>query len=363
MSPAPARPRFPHRQPRVLAVVLATSVAAVGCGTTPTPSSSGSATTSSSASDSTQTVTIYSGRSEKLVAPLLAKVEAATGVKVNTRYGESSALAAQILEEGDRSPADLLFSQDAGALGALAKAGKLAPLPEQTTAKVKPGYADPQRAWVATSARARVVAYHPAQAPAAATMTSIDAVLDPTYRGKVGYAPTNASFHSFVTALRVSRGEAAAKKWLTDFKANQPKAYDKNGTVLKAVDSGEVSLGLINHYYWNELAKEKGADKVTAKIRFLGTDDPGALVNVAGAGVLASSKHPEAAAKVVDYLVSNEAQQYFVDQTAEYPAVPGVSTTKHQLTPLEGQKTSSVDLNSLDSLPATLALLSSVGLT
>ena len=354
-----------HR-PRRTAFVIATATATAalaGCGTTPTPAATSNDGTSAGGTGSAVSVTIYSGRSEKLVAPLLSRVEAATGVKVTTRYGESSALAAQILDEGDRSPADVLFSQDAGALGALAKSGKLAALPEQTTAMVKPGYADARRMWVATSARARVVAYHPGQAPEAAQMSSIDAVLNPRYRGKVGYAPTNASFHSFVTALRVARGEEAAKRWLTDFKANEPKAYDKNGTVLKAVDSGEVSLGLINHYYWNELVNERGADKVTAKIRFLGSDDPGALVNVAGVGVLNSSKHHEASVKVVNYLLGTEAQQFFADETAEYPAVEGVSSTKHRLTPLEGQKKSSVDLNSLDSLQTTLALLNTVGLT
>lgn len=356
---------MPRRTRRTLCLAAAMAVTATlaGCGTTPTPAATTAGAPAANQGGPAASVTIYSGRSENLVAPLLAKIEAATGVKVTTRYGDSSALAAQILDEGDRSPADLLFSQDAGALGALAKAGRLTPLPEQTTALVKPGYSDANRRWVATSARARVVAYHPAQAPEAAQMTGIDAVLDPKYRGKVGYAPTNASFHSFVTALRVSRGEAAATTWLTKFAANQPKAYDKNGTVLKAVDSGEVSLGLINHYYWNELAKEKGADNVTAKIRFLGSDDPGALVNVAGVGVLATSKQSEAAGKVVTYLLGREAQQYFADETAEYPAIAGVTSTKHQLAPLEGQRTSSVDLNSLDSLQDTLALLTKVGLT
>lgn len=332
------------------------TIALAGCGTSPTASST-------SASGDANSITIYSGRSEKLIKPLLSKLEKDTGVKVNVRYGESSALAAQILDEGDKSPADLFFSQDAGALGALAKASKLAALPEQTTGKVKAGYADKDRFWVATSARARVVAYHPEQAPEAAEMTAIDAVLDPKYKGKVGFAPTNASFHSFVTALRVARGEEAAEKWLTTFKANEPKAFDKNGTVLKAVDAGEVSLGLINHYYLSELIKEKGADKVNAKVRFLGTDDPGALVNVAGVGLVKSSKRSEAATKVVNYLVGKDAQEYFADKTAEYSVIEGVKSDKHDLPELDGVTKSSVDLNSLDSLKETLALLSKVGLT
>ena len=181
---------------------------------------------------------IYSGRNETLVGPLLDKLETATGVDVQVRYGGSSEMAAQLLEEGEGTKADLFFSQDAGALGALAKAGRLQALPDATTSKVQEGFADPAGLWVATSARARVIAYDPAQAPEVTSMTTVDAVLDPKYKGKVGFAPTNASFQSFVTALRVSKGEAGAKAWLEAFKANEPKAYDNNILVLDAVDSG-----------------------------------------------------------------------------------------------------------------------------
>lgn len=209
-------------------------------------------------------------------------------------------MAAQ-LEEGEGTKADLFFSQDAGALGALAKAGRLQALPDATTSKVQEGFADPAGLWVATSARARVIAYDPAQAPEATSMTTVDAVLDPKYKGKVGFVPTNASFQSFVTALRVSKGEAGAKAWLEAFKANEPKAYDNNILVLDAVDSGQVALGLVNHYYWYERVAEKGADAVNAKIHFLDANDPGALINVAGAGVLAGSQS-EAATKAADFL-------------------------------------------------------------
>ncbi|HYN29976.1 MAG TPA: extracellular solute-binding protein [Dermatophilaceae bacterium] len=306
---------------------------------------------------------VYSGRNEELVSPILEKLEQATGVDVEVRYGGSSELAAQLLEEGDRTEADLFFSQDAGALGALAKAGRLQALPAATTEKVEPGFSDPERRWVATSARARVIAYHPERAPEVPTMTSIDAVLEPAYRGKVAFAPTNASFHAFVTALRVSQGEEAAKAWLERFKANEPQAYDSNTLVLDAVDRGEVSLGLINHYYWYERVAEKGADAVTARTHFLDSDDPGALVNVAGVGLLAGSEQRQEAQRAVDFLLSDQGQQYFADETAEYPVVPGITSTTHDLAPLGELTTSSVDLGSLDSLETTLALLDEVGLT
>lgn len=312
---------------------------------------------------SDDSLVIYSGRNETLVGPLLDKLEAATGIEVQVRYGGSSELAAQLLEEGDGTKADLFFSQDAGALGALAKADRLQTLPAATTGAVLDGFADEAGHWVATSARARVVAYDPTQAPEATEMTSIDAVLDPKYRGKVGFAPTNASFQSFVTALRVSKGEDGAKAWLEAFKANEPKAYDNNILVLDAVDSGQVALGLVNHYYWYERVAEKGADAVNAKIHFLASDDPGALINVAGVGILAGSPQADAANKAIDFLLSPEGQQYFADETAEYPVVAGVTSTKHDLVPLSELEGSSIDLNALDSLEQTLLLLDEVGLT
>jgi iron(III) transport system substrate-binding protein len=305
---------------------------------------------------------IYSGRSESLVAGVLEDLEQETGVKVGVRYAGSSELAAQLLEEGDATKADVFFSQDAGALGALAKAGRLEPLDPAVSEQVIDGFADPNGLWVGTSARARVIAYNPEQAPEVEQMTSVDAVRDPKYKGKVGYAPSNASFHAFVTALRVAKGEDGAKEWLTKFKANEPRKYDNNVLVLDGVDKGEVGLGLINHYYWYEQVAEKGADAVTAEVHFLGADDPGALINVAGVGILKGTDQKAAAAKAVNYLLSEKAQQYFADETAEYPVIEGI-TSKHDLPPLAELKKSSIDLNELDSLETTLAMLSEVGLT
>jgi iron(III) transport system substrate-binding protein len=193
-------------------------------------------------------------------------------------------------------------------------------------------------------------------------MTSIDLILDEKYRGQIGYAPTNASFQSFVTALRVVKGEDGARNWLQQFAELEPQAYEGNTAVLDAVDSGEVSIGLINHYYWYQRVDEVGQDAVTARIHFLNSDDPGALVNVAGVGVLAGSEEQEEAMRAVEYLLSEEAQRYFAAETAEYPVIEGVSP-EHDLQPLGELTGSSVDLGDLDDLEGTLALLDEVGLT
>lgn len=308
-------------------------------------------------------LTIYSGRNEELVAPLLADLEEAVGVPVEVRYGDTAELAAQLLEEGDETEADLFFGQDAGALGALSDAGLLAPLDARTTDRVLQRFRDDDGRWAATSARARVLAYDPQQAPQVARFDSVDDLLSPELAGEIGFAPTNASFQSFVTALRVTRGEDAAREWLEAFAAQDPVAYDNNILVLEAVDSGEVAVGLINHYYWYQLAAEVGEDAVDARLRYLDSSDAGALINVAGAGVVAGSDQQQAATEAVEFLLSDQAQQYFADTTAEYPVVEGVTSTEHDLVPLDTLEGAAVDLDELDSLEETLVLLQEVGLT
>nr|WP_234333950.1 iron ABC transporter substrate-binding protein [Streptomyces viridochromogenes] len=305
---------------------------------------------------------IYSGRNEKLVKPLLDKLEKAVGAEVEVRYGDSAELAAQILEEGDRTKAGLFFSQDAGALGALSKEGMLQKLPQGTLDEVDEAYRGSGGDWVGLSGRVRVIAYNPDKVGADDVPDSVFDVVEPQWKGKVGFAPTNASFQAFVTGMRVLKGDDVTRKWLQDLKANGAKTYAHNLATLDAVESGEVSLGLVNHYYWYERVAEKGEDKVDAKLHFLPGKDPGALINVAGAGILKDGGQSEVAQKAVDYLLSKEAQTYFADKTKEYPLAAGVTSTVKGLPAFESLQSPDIDLGKLESLQETLAMLQDVGL-
>ncbi|MXM67659.1 extracellular solute-binding protein [Streptomyces sp. HUCO-GS316] len=308
------------------------------------------------------TLVIYSGRNEKLVKPILDKLEKAVGTKVEVRYGDSAELAAQILEEGERTKAGLFFSQDAGALGALSKEGMLQKLPQATLGEVDDAYRGSEGDWVGLSGRVRVIAYNPDKVPEDKVPDSVLDVVKPEWKGKVGFAPTNASFQAFVTGMRVLKGDDATRKWLEDLKANGAKTYANNLATLDAVEAGEISLGLVNHYYWYERVAEKGEDKVNAKLHFLPGKDPGALINVAGAGILKDSGQSETAQKAVDYLLSKEAQTYFADTTKEYPLAAGVTSTVEDLPPFESLQSPDIDLGKLESLQQTLAMLQDVGL-
>ena len=309
-----------------------------------------------------EALVVYSGRSEDLVAPLLEQFTTETGIELSVRYGNTAAMTAQLLEEGDQSPADFFLSQDAGALGALGNAGCLATLPDETLSLVEANYRADDDTWVALTGRARVIAINPDLVAEADRPTTIDDVLDERWAGQVGIAPGNASFQSFITAIRVLDGEEAARDFLEGLVANDVQTYEGNGDVLAAVDSGEISMGLINHYYLYERAGEVGAENLVAENLFLDDGGAGSLINISGAGVITGTDRGEDAQALLEFMLSETAQTYFAETTYEYPMVDGIDPPDG-LPTLDELDAPDLDLSDLDSLGETLALINEVGLT
>jgi iron(III) transport system substrate-binding protein len=349
---------FPRRAGRVAlgALLAAASLTVSACG-----SSTSGAESAASAGAADGPLTVYSGRSEELVAPLFDLFTAETGIPVAARFGDSAELAAQLLEEGDATPAQVFFSQDAGALGAVAAEGLLAPLPEGMATDVPPAYVATDGTWTGVSGRARVIVFDSEQVPVDQVPQSVFDLTDPAWRGQVAIAPTNASFQSFVTAMRQSEGDEATKAWLDAMVANDVQTYEKNGLIVDAVDAGQAKLGLVNHYYWYEKAAEVGADAMRAQNAFTADGDPGSLVNVAGVGITEPAAENAAAAAFVAWLLTPETQQWFAENTFEYPLVPGVAIPDGlpELSQLAGPD---VALADLADLPGTLEMLTEVGL-
>lgn len=298
---------------------------------------------------------VYVGRSETLIQPLIDQYVAETGVEVQVRYAGSAELAAQILEEGDNSPADVFMAQDAGALGAVSKAGYLRELDADLLNLIAPEYRAADGTWMGVSGRVRVFNYNPEK------VTELPAsVLDlagPEWKGRVGIAPTNASFQAFVTALRLIEGEAVAAEWLEAMKENGV-VYEKNSAILEAVESGQVDAGLINHYYWYAKGSEVGFENLNSEIAAFESQDVGNLRNVAGVGILSEDSRAKA---FVEFLLSETAQQYFVTETSEYPLIEGLDPLPG-LTPLEEIPAPEFDLNDLEALEETLQLIRAAGL-
>jgi len=328
------------KKKRYAALALALLIALSGCAPT--------------TSDSAESITIYSGRSETLITDLLDTFTQETGIEVKVRYGDSAELAAQILEEGSNVQADVFFSQDAGALGALAKEGLTKSLPSDITALVDASYKSKDSQWVGVSGRARVLVVNPEKVTK--VPTTYKDLMDPIWKGRIGIAPTNASFQAFITAVRVIDGEQAAQDFLAAMKENAV-LFEKNGLILQAVEDGVIDAGLINHYYWFELENEIGASKMKSELIWFEDQDAGNLINVAGAAVL--SDNPSANV-FVKWLLGDTAQNYFVERTREYSltGVPDVAGLK----PFGEIKAPDIDLSDLDSLAETLELIRKAGL-
>ena len=303
-----------------------------------------------------ETLTVYSGRSKSLVEPIIKQFEKETGIEVKVSYANTTQLAATLLTEGDKSPAALFWAQDAGALGAVSKKAMFDKLPESVLSKVPSIFRDADGFWVATSGRARVLAYAPERVKMEELPQSVFDLTQPMWKGRVGWAPTNASFQAFVTALRVQVGEEKTEEWLRGMKANAVKKYAKNTPIIEALAAGEIDLGLPNHYYL--LRFKKGNAKFPAAQTFFKASDPGNLVNVAGIGLLKRSKNKDAALKFIDFLLSAKAQQYFTSDVFEYPVIEGVIPNAN-LVPLSEllQLAPTFNLNEMDDLDGTVNLL------
>ena len=305
-------------------------------------------------------LTVYSGRSEQLVGPLLERFEEDTGIAVEVRYGDTAEMAGQIVEEGGNSPADVFYGQDAGALGALSTEGLLAPLDAEVIGAVDEQFRSVDDLWVGTSGRLRALAYNTDAVSEEEIPASILDFTDPAWEGRLGWAPTNGSFQAFVTALRVLVGEDGARAWLEGIQDNGVTAYENNIAIVEAVAAGEVDAGFVNHYYRFQLEAE-GSDMSDVENHYFTGGDPGALVNVAGVGIVEGTDEQASAERFVEYLLEEGAQSYFATETYEIPLVDGVDAAE-ELHDLEALQQPDLDLAQLEDLEGTLALLTDVGI-
>ena len=305
-------------------------------------------------------LTIYSGRSEDLIAPILERFTEETGIVVETLYGGTASLANQILEEGDRSPADIFIAQDGGALGALAKRELLVALPDELVDMTLPGFQSPENLWVGLSGRARTLVYNPERLDDLNLdlPESIFELAEEQWRGEVGWAPTNASFQANVTAMRTLEGDDVAIDWLESMVDNDVQAYEKNTPIVEAVINGEIAVGLVNHYYLFRFLAED--PDITTRLHYFPAGDVGSLINVAGVAALKSSDQADLALVLIRFLLSQEAQQYFADETFEYPVIGGIEIND-QLTPLDEIESPEIDLSDIDDLAGTLDLIEDSG--
>ncbi|MBI4340070.1 MAG: extracellular solute-binding protein [Chloroflexi bacterium] len=300
---------------------------------------------------------VYSGRSQALVDPIIQQFAQATGIKVEVKYGGTPQIAATLLEEGKRSPADIFYAQDPGGIGAVE--GMLSPLPQSLLERVPAWARAADGRWVGVSARARVVAYNTKRLKPEDLPDDIYDLVDPRWKGRIGWAPTNGSLQAMVTAMRALWGEAKTRQWLEGLKANDAKAYSGNTQIVTAVGSGEIDVGLVNHYYLYQFLAQQG-ESFPVRNYHPRAGGPGAMVMVSGAGILETAKNRGNAERFLQFLLSVVGQQYFASQTYEYPLVEGVRL-QFGLAPLSEIRDPGVPMKNLADMAGTVKLLQDVG--
>lgn len=332
-----------------------------GSSTSATAAGGAASDVSDSGSLAGQSITLYNGQHEQTTALLVGVFEKHTGVKVKVRSGDEVELGAQIVQEGASSPADVFYTENTPVLEHLREESLLAHLEPSTLAAVPARYSSAQGYWVGVSARVSVLVYNTQKLSPAELPSSILALAQPRWKGKLAIAPSETDFQPLLAAIIKLEGAATGEKWLAGVKANS-KIYPDNEAVVTQVNNGQSEIGLINHYYWYRLRDEVGQSGLHSALHYYAPRDPGYLLNVSAAAVLKSSSHQPAAQAFVAFLVSNEGQEVIAhSHSYEYPLRPGVSPAA-SLRPFNQLQPGSVTLEDLGDGSGPLALEQKLGL-
>ncbi|MFI9274479.1 extracellular solute-binding protein [Kitasatospora sp. NPDC052896] len=312
---------------------------------------------SSSKSGSASALTLYNGQHEQTTDALVAAFTKDTGIKVNVRSDDEDVLANQIEQEGSHAPADIFYTENSPALMQLQEKNLLAPVDKTALAEVPAQYDSPQGDWLGVSARVSVMIYNTKLVQPSQLPTSLTQLADPQWKGKLGLAVGETDFQPIVTSLVKSHGAAYASQWLNAVKANAGSlTYPDNETLTSMVNSGKAAIGLINQYYWYRLkAENNGA--MNSAIATFAPQDPGYVMDVSGAGILASSKHQAEAQKFIAFLGSAEAQKIIATSDSfEYPIGSGVTTAQPE-TPFDQLKPTNLGIADLGDGSQAISLL------
>ncbi|MFQ5984460.1 MAG: Fe(3+) ABC transporter substrate-binding protein [Alphaproteobacteria bacterium] len=278
-------------------------------------------------------VNVYSARQEVLIRPLFDRFTAETGIEVNVVSGNADMLLQRLRREGANSPADVLLTVDAGRLVRAKEAGVLQPVESRLLDSSIPArYRDPQGTWYGLSVRARPIVYAKDRVKAT-ELSTYEALADPTWKGRICVRSSNNIYNqsmlsAMIEHLGVERTEAWAKALVANF-ARTPQGGDRDQ--IRAVAAGECEIAIANTYYLARLTRSdnpKDRD-VAARVAIFWPNQSGrgVHVNISGAAVTKSARNRENAIKLLEFLVSREAQRIYAEVVNEYPVKPGVPTS------------------------------------
>jgi iron(III) transport system substrate-binding protein len=303
-----------------------------------------------------RTITLYNGQHPELTQALATAFERQTGIHVNIRTGDGIVLASQLLQEGSSSPADVFFAENSPELVALDEHHLLATLPASITNQVPVS----SPTWVGVAARVSGLVYDPSRISAAQLPPRLLDLAKPEWKGKLAVSLTDSDFPPLVGGVIARYGKDVAENWLRGVKANAG-LYADQEAVVAAVDRGQAAVGVINQYYWYRLRLEQGAANTSSRLYYFPNQDIGALANISGVAVLASSDKTADAEAFVRFLVSAKAQRILAEgDDFEYPLRPGIAPNP-ALPPLARVNPAKISIVSLGDDQEAAALIQEVG--
>jgi iron(III) transport system substrate-binding protein len=307
---------------------------------------------------------VYSGRAERLIKPLLDAFQAKTGIRVDLLSSGTTEIVNRLQAEGARTPADLLITNDAGSLERARELGLLRPLvAPEITAVIPSQFRAPDNSWIGLSGRFWAVVYNTTLVKPADLRSLLD-LADPHWKDRIAIPNAGSEYlQAGVSVLKAVYGDDRTRQFLEGLKTNAgTQVYGKSSQIVEAVAKGQVALGVVNHYYvFRHLASQPGAP-IAVLMPDQHNGGMGAIINVAGIGLIAHTKQPDLARRLVDYLVSEEGQKLFADLNKEYPLHPRVAADP-SLPPFKTMRIAPVPLARLAELrePA-MALIEQAGL-
>lgn len=305
---------------------------------------------------------IYNGQHVQSVRIIDKAFEQATGVKVVVHSDDSPPIVKQILAEGSRSPADVVYVENSTSINVLNDKHLLARVKPTTLARVPSRYRAPDGDWIGVVLRQNVLTWNPRLIQASALPRSMMNLADANWKGKVGVAPSDPDFFPLVNAVIQLKGKAATLKWLEGL-AQNARIYDDDEGVVAAVNRGEIAVGLTNNYYWARARQAMGPAKMVSRVAHFAPGDVGNLVNVSAAGVLKSAPHPKLAQKYLAFMVSRRVQMQLAggNQDFEYSVLPGVKANPVN-TPFKALHPPRLTTTQLGTYPTAVRLLEQAGL-
>lgn len=341
---------MPRRPRLAFLAILAAGALVTGCAATP----------SADAQTDPDALVIYNAQHEQLTEEWAEAFTAETGIEVVLRHGGDSELANQLVQEGDASKADVFLTENSPAMSLVEDAGLFAPVDAATLELVPAERRPASGAWTGIAARSTVLVYNPDLISEDELPASLIDLASPEYKGMWGGAPGGADFQAIVSAVLATQGEDGTREWLEGMAENAT-VYRNNIVTMKAVNAGEVPMGVIYHYYWYRDQDGTQENSGNTELKYFGNADPGAFVSVSGGGVLANAQHPEEAQEFLAFLVGEEGQRILGEgYSFEYPVATGIPANP-ALPALDSLDAPVIDPSTLNG-PTVIELMTEAGL-